>query len=413
MYDSGTQLKISGIVRPGNRSVSSMLSGSIGYTVALSEYISESTASRAVVRSQLARPDFDVLTGLPFASAADGISDEAMAAAAEEYIASLSEAEKASLYRDLVTRPDEDTVEMLLDQYMRDVDRDFAQQSIAAQFPEYASMLDGMDDDTLFSYIREGLRPQIEEEYRAAAAQQLAAFSDRELAAMLDDKAADTAVCAVIYNEFMPDTVSDSSYEENLRLLGYADPDKPLRISIYSSTFAAKDGVTDVIAAYNDAAAEEQRLDYTDYVGLLMSSVTTILKAISYVLVAFVSISLVVSSIMIGIITYISVLERTKEIGILRSIGASKRDIARVFNAETLIVGLCAGVIGIIATVLLNIPISLLVRRLTGIPYLTSLLPAFSGAVLVVISMLLTLISGLIPSRIASGKDPVEALRSE
>ncbi len=412
MYDAGTPLKICGIVRPGNRSVSSMLSGSIGYTVALSEFISETAASRPVVRDQLARPDFDVLAGLPFASAAD-ISDEAITAAVTEYAASLSEAEKASLYRELVMRPDEDTVEMLLDQYMLGVDRGAAQQSIAAQFPEYAAMLDGMDDETLFSYIREGMRSQIEEECRSAAARQLASFSDPELAAMLDADLPNAGTCAVIYGEFMPDAVSDSTYEENLRLLGYADPDKPLRISIYSSTFAGKDGVTDVIARYNDAADEDQKLDYTDYVGLLMSSVTTILKAISYVLVAFVSISLVVSSIMIGIITYISVLERTKEIGILRSIGASRRDIARVFNAETLIVGLAAGLMGILVTVLLNIPITLLVRRLTGIPYLTSLLPAFSGAVLVAISMLLTLVAGLIPSRIASGKDPVVALRSE
>ena len=162
-----------------------------------------------------------------------------------------------------------------------------------------------------------------------------------------------------------------------------------------------------------DEGQEDRVIRYTDYVGLLMSSITTILHAISYVLVAFVSISLVVSSIMIGIITYISVLERTREIGVLRSIGASKRDISRVFNAETLIVGFCAGVLGIVITMLLNLPISAIVQHLTGIPYLRSSLPPAAGVILVIISMILTLIAGLIPARIAAKKDPVEALRSE
>ena len=173
----------------------------------------------------------------------------------------------------------------------------------------------------------------------------------------------------------------------------------------------------DIISSYNRRMAaeghEEKIIRYTDYVGLLMSSITTIINAISYVLVAFVSISLIVSSIMIGIITYISVLERIREIGILRAIGASKKDIARVFNAETAIVGFGAGAIGILVTVLLNIPISLVVQRVTGIHYLRSSLPWLAGLILVVISVGLTLISGLIPSRIAAKKDPVEALRTE
>ena len=188
-------------------------------------------------------------------------------------------------------------------------------------------------------------------------------------------------------------------------------------MTIYASTFEDKDAIVDIIDAYNARMSaeghEEKVVRYTDYVGLLMSSVTTIINAISYVLVAFVSISLIVSSIMIGIITYISVLERIREIGILRAIGASKKDVARVFNAETAIVGFCAGAIGILVTVLLNIPISLIVQKLTGIPYLRSSLPPVAAAILVLISICLTLISGLIPSGMAARKDPVEALRTE
>ena len=211
--------------------------------------------------------------------------------------------------------------------------------------------------------------------------------------------------------------ISDSSLEANLKRLGYNDRSQPSVVNIYTATFEDKDAVVEIIRGYNrrmaDEGHEEKVIRYTDYVGLLMSSITTIINAISYVLVAFVSISLIVSSIMIGIITYISVLERIREIGILRAVGASKRDVARVFNAETAIVGFCAGVIGILVTVLLNIPISLIVQHLTGIPYLRSSLPPLAGAVLVAISICLTLISGLIPSRMAARKDPVEALRTE
>ena len=182
---------------------------------------------------------------------------------------------------------------------------------------------------------------------------------------------------------------------------------------IYASTFAEKDIIAERIDEYNSGVSEEDQISYTDYVALLMSSITTIINAISYVLIAFVAISLVVSSIMIGIITYISVLERTKEIGILRAIGASKRDISRVFNAETLIVGFVAGAIGIGMTLLLIIPINAIVHHLTGIPSLSAILPPAAGAILVVISMVLTFIAGLVPSGIAARKDPVEALRTE
>ena len=205
---------------------------------------------------------------------------------------------------------------------------------------------------------------------------------------------------------------TSATYSGNLEILGIADLDKPSSISIYPIDFAAKEAITDIISDYNDTVDKENQISYTDYVGLIMSSVTTIINAISYILIAFVSISLVVSSIMIGIITYISVLERTKEIGILRSIGASKRDISRVFNAETIIVGFAAGAIGIAITLLLCILANAIIKNLTGIAGI-AVLPVNGAILLVAISVFLTFIAGLIPSRIAARKDPVEALRTE
>ena len=202
------------------------------------------------------------------------------------------------------------------------------------------------------------------------------------------------------------------TYDDNLKKMGVANLDKPATISIYPKNFENKELIIDKINDYNDKASEKDKIRYTDFVGLMMSSVTTIVNIISYVLMAFVSISLVVSSIMIGIITYISVLERTKEIGILRAIGASKKDISRVFNAETFIVGLLSGIIGIGVTVLLNIPINIIIKNITDVSNLSSL-PILGGIILIIISMSLTVIAGLIPSRIASKKDPVEALRTE
>ena len=184
-------------------------------------------------------------------------------------------------------------------------------------------------------------------------------------------------------------------------------------MALYAVTFEDKDIISDLISQYNETVDEDDKIEYTDYVALLMSSVTTIINAVSYVLIAFVAISLVVSSIMIGIITYISVLERTKEIGILRAIGASKRDVSRVFNAETLIVGFGAGAIGIGASLLIILPINLVLHHLTGINELSAVLPAGAGVILVLISMFLTFIAGLVPSGLAAKKNPVEALRTE
>ena len=209
---------------------------------------------------------------------------------------------------------------------------------------------------------------------------------------------------------------STATYDSNLSTLGVVDLNKPSTINIYPKDFESKDMITTRISEYNDKQTndgkEENVITYTDIVGVMMSSVSTIINVISYVLIAFVGISLVVSSIMIGIITYISVLERTKEIGILRSIGASKKDVSRVFNAETLIIGLVAGLIGIGVTILLNIPINMVIKSMVGISNISKL-PTKGAIILVAISVGLTMIAGLIPAKFAAKRDPVEALRTE
>jgi len=217
---------------------------------------------------------------------------------------------------------------------------------------------------------------------------------------------------ASLMSSGMQQAPTKSSYEDNLATFGSVDFSKPANINIYPVDFAAKDTVNSEIERFNEGKADANTIMYTDLLDLMLSSISTIIDAISYVLIAFVSISLVVSSIMIGVITYISVLERTKEIGILRAVGASKRDISRVFNAETFIVGLAAGLLGIGVTVLLNIPINIIINNIADIGNIAAL-PLDGAIFLVTVSVILTLIAGLIPSRIAAKKDPVVALRTE
>ena len=205
---------------------------------------------------------------------------------------------------------------------------------------------------------------------------------------------------------------ASSTYEQNLNLLGIADLENPDSINIYPKDFDAKENITDIIDEFNKGKSEDDTIQYTGMFGVMMSSVSSIVNVISTVLIAFVAISLFVSSIMIAIITYISVIERTKEIGILRAIGASKKDISRVFNAETLIEGACAGIMGILVTCLINIPVNIIIKEALNITGIASL-PYAGAIILIIISIILTLIAGLIPSRMASKKDPVVALRSE
>ena len=223
---------------------------------------------------------------------------------------------------------------------------------------------------------------------------------------MADDKIANYLAENIFF------TSSKSTYEMNLTLLGVSDLEKPTAINLYPKDFEAKDDITKIIEDYNKGKAEEDKIIYTDYVGLMMSSITTIINAISYILISFVAISLIVSSIMIGIITNISVLERTKEIGILRAVGASKGDVSRVFNAETFIEGLAAGLVGIGVTQLLIIPINLLIQNVFELNASATLTP-LAAVILIALSVFLTFIAGLIPARSAAKKDPVVALRTE
>ena len=414
LYNNGMDVKISGIIRQDEDAVSGMMSGSIGYTHALVEHVVNEAKNKDLVKRQLEDTTHDVFTGLPFLDDSDeAFSKSRKTEAAKEYIAAASDEELADVYVKYMSVPEDDYVQDLIDEQMADMTRSDIEDMVLKYYPEYSSMLSKMDDDTLFDYVGQMIGDQVKQQYAAQMEAMYRNLPDDKLADEFELLALEDDDYLWIYNNAMPPVYSDSTLKDNLKKLGYVDLDSPSIINIYVSTFEDKDSIADAIERYNDSVSDDDQISYTDYVALLMSSITTIINVISYVLIAFVAISLVVSSIMIGIITYISVLERTKEIGILRAIGASKKDVSRVFNAETFIIGLAAGLIGIFMTVLLNIPINIIVHDLTGIMSLKSELPMVGGAALVLISVGLTFIAGLIPSSLAAKKDPVEALRTE
>ncbi|MBR4761616.1 MAG: FtsX-like permease family protein, partial [Clostridia bacterium] len=327
ILENARELTVVGVLRAQSDSASSLASsGGVGYTGALMRELINEINEAEIAKAQIANPETDIFTGLPFATTEEYTMEDLTA-----YVAKLPAAEQA-------------------------------------QFNAYIASMksEGMTDKQIVSkfeaYLKAGL--------------------------------------------------SGSTYESNCELIGISDLSKPSRISLYPKDFEAKESISAIIEDYNKGVEESDNITYTDYIGLMLSSVTTIINAISYILIAFVSISLVVSSIMIGIITYISVLERTKEIGILRALGASKRDVSNVFNAETIIIGLFSGGMGIGITLLLLIPINAIIEVFTDISGIAAL-PVAGGVILVVISVLLTLVAGLIPSRIAARKDPVIALRTE
>ncbi len=414
LYNNGTELKIVGIIRPDEDAIAGMMGGAIGYTTALTDHVIEETAKKALVMEQIDNPDVDVFTGLPFVSEdTPEPTAEEKAEAIKAHFDTISNAKKAEIITAYMSVPADEYVSGIVEANMQGLTREYVEQMVAESYPEYQNMLPSMDDETLFGYVREMIAEQITEQYSQQVQAQLGAYTTDQLAAMFSAQPFTLDEYSALYDEYMPQTVSDATYADNMRALGYVDMKNPSSINIYAATFEAKDTIAEIIAQYNEGVSEADKINYTDYVALMMSSISTIINAISYVLIAFVAISLVVSSIMIGIITYISVLERTKEIGILRSIGASKRDISRVFNAETLIVGLGAGIIGILATLLLCIPINAIIHHLTGIMILSATLPGAAAVILVIISVVLTVIAGLIPSRVAANKDPVVALRTE
>lgn len=420
--DVGTTLKITGFIRPNEEASTAMINGYIGYTNQLTSYVMEQTNNSEIVKEQQEHPDTDILLGAEFASDENtGKSDAEKIADAKDYLTALQTEQKAEVYRYLVTLPDETEMQAYVDKTLSSYTRaeleaqitDAYAQEMGVEKESVTMYIQQMDDETLYSYLSEAIKEQYTGQYQEQMNQQLSSLSTEQLAAMLDPAKLTDAQYVSIFDQFTPEVISQSTYEENMSILGYASQDDPSAIRIYAKTFRDKDTISNAIADYNDSVSEEDQIHYTDYVALLMSSITDIISGISYLLIAFVGISLVVSSIMIGIITYISVLERTREIGILRAMGASKHDVSTVFNAETLLVGLASGVIGIGVSLLIIIPINAIIYGVTGIEGLKAFLPPAGAVILVAISMFLTWIAGLIPAKIAAKKDPVEALRTE
>lgn len=424
LLGSAEELEIVGIIRPKEDAVSASLSGAVGYTAELTDWYLSEINNAEIIKYQKEHPDTDIFTGLPFkvAGTAEPTAAE-KAAELKNWAAAATEAEKAAAYLTFASTPDEVTLQTMLAETMQQYpDRASREALLISVYLEQSDMdeetirnfIAKMADEEIENMTREVITAGIVQSYAAEVGQQLALMPDAQKAAAFDAmlETSDEATLAAAHDICIPGKYSDSSYANNMKQLGFAEKDDPSTINIYASSFENKDEIARIIEEYNASVPEEDRISYTDYVALMMSSISTIINVISYVLIAFVSISLVVSSIMIGIITYISVLERTKEIGILRSIGASKRDISRVFNAETLIVGFVAGMIGILATVLLNIPINIIIEAVGGIKNVAHL-PVGGAVILVAISMLLTFIAGLVPSKVAANKDPVVALRTE
>jgi putative ABC transport system permease protein len=350
LMNNAVQIKVTGVVRPDENSENILINSPVGYTRALTDYLIDYTNNSEVVKEQEASVGVNVLNGMTFAPS----DNTDKISDTKIYLSNLGVSDKAKICKEILQSAYAD-------------DSSGPANTMAMSEPELAAILD--------NYLN---NPEEE-------------------------------TLLMIYDTY----ISTGSYDDNMSAFGVVSLDAPSSISIYTDSFEDKDAVSEAIGDYNAIAKEENQINYTDYVGLLMSSVTTIVNVISYVLIAFVAVSLLVSSIMIGIITYISVLERTKEIGILRAMGASRGNISQVFNAETFMIGLCSGLLGVGITLLLLIPGNVVIHNLTGSADVNAALPWASALVLIVLSMMLTVIGGLIPSNKAARKDPVTALRTE
>lgn len=422
--DRTVTLKVTGIIRPNENATASMISGSIGYTKALTEYFITHSQNSDAIKAQLANTSIDVITGLPFKENTGNLTPAEKTEALKAYIGKMNQSQKAELYIKIKSIPSEDALNFGINQALAAMGITDVS-SMREKLVEVLAEQMGMEDGKLESYVanmkdadveqifRQIIGEQFKKSYAQQVKQEMAALSTEQLAGALT-LALETYTdeqCAAYYDEVME--FSEVSLEDNLLELGYVDMENPSAVNIFASSFANKDVIEDVIAEYNADKEELEKIKYTDYIGIMLSSITTIINAITYVLIAFVAISLVVSSIMIGVITLISVQERTKEIGILRAIGASKKNVSSMFTAETVIIGFASGLLGVLVTYLLCIPINAIINSLTGIPNLDAILPVSAAIILVGISVVLTLIAGMIPSRSAAKKDPVVALRSE
>lgn len=421
LYDEALVLKVTGIIRPNENAQSTMLSGSIAYTTELTQYVIEKSKDSPVIEAQKNNESTDVLTGLPFKSNTGNLSAEEKETELFEYLSALDVEGKASAYIDIASIPSKDQLDAVvaeaMDNYTRsDIEMVMVEamiENMAVDQETIENYIASMSDEEINELFVNSIIEQFKVQYAEETSAQLIAMDSTQLATMLDQglETYTTEEYEVYYDEIME--FSESSYENNLTRMGDVDIDSPTAINIFASSFNNKDIIEDAIAEYNEGMPELSQIKYTDYFGIMISSITTIINAITYVLLAFVAISLVVSSIMIGVITLISVQERTKEIGILRAIGASKADVSSMFNAETVIIGFASGLLGVVVTYLLCIPINMILHQVTGIENLNAFLPIGAAIILILISIGLSLIAGFIPSRSAAKKDPVVALRTE
>ncbi len=421
LYDNGLSLKVTGILRPKEDVASTMLSGTIGYTHMLTEYIIENAKDSDAIAAQQKDPQIDIFTGLPFTENTDNLSDSQKVSEFKDYISSLTQKQKANTYRQIMCIPSAQQLDKMMEQAMQATSREQMEEAMITGIMQQTGMsedeirdyADSMGEDEVQEIFTQMVEEQVKTQYATEVTEKLASLDDKQLSGALDAAMKDytTEQMVQYYDEVLE--FSESSYKDNLKKLGLVNLDEPATINIYASSFENKDIIEDMISDYNEGKDELEQIAYTDYVGLMMSSVTSIINAITYVLIAFVAVSLIVSSIMIGVITLISVQERTKEIGILRAIGASKRNVSSMFNAETVMIGFSSGVLGVAVTYLLCIPINAILYHFTGIGNLNAVLPIEAAGILVIISVILTLIAGIIPSRSAAKKDPVIALRSE
>ena len=447
---NGTKLVISGIVRPREGVTATSISGALGYTKGLTDEILRLNTESAVINQQKETPTINVLTGLTFERTTytkENIGDliaKIDSKTMERFYAYMTQmilsdpVESAKL---VINSPEAfmGFFSLMPTDYQTAILTGMLNQAKMTQPDALNGVLSGIGSTINTSVNSENflhLLPSLPQEDVMMAAGAMVSLCGNDFMQGIYNgmtesiktmTLTDEMFVTLLKNDFISDEKfamleetlyqmapqTDATYESVLKELGDAEAADPMSINFYAKDFESKEVIEKFIADYNKNAEEADQLKYTDMIGILMSSISTIINAISYVLIAFVAISLVVSSIMIGIITYISVLERTKEIGILRAIGASKRDIRRVFNAETLIVGFVAGLIGILATLFFNTIINIILINLTGIPTLKATLPVGAAIILVAISMFLTFIAGLFPSGFAAKRNPVEALRSE
>ena len=415
-------LKVTGIIKLKEDTSSTLITGTIGYTYHLTEYIAEENKKSGAIVDQINNPKLDIFTGLPFADTEGTLNNAEKAEYFRSHIAGMTAEEKAQTYISIISIPSSEYLASKIGPVIAGMTPEIMREAVISQIlasqtvkdensvREYVGLMSDEDITAMISGIL------AEQETAIFAAEQKAKYANKtpeELASELDSAVLSYTdeQCAAYYDSVFK--FSPSTYEMNMHKLGYVDLEQPTTINLFATSFANKDVIEEMIISYNNSVDEISRIEYTDFMGIMMSSITTIINAIKYVLIAFVSVSLIVSSIMIGVITLISVQERTKEIGILRAIGASKRNVCSMFNAETVIIGFTSGLIGVLFTYLVCIPINLILYALTGIANLQATLDIRVAIVLVAISVLLTLISGLIPSRGAAKKDPVVALRTE